>query len=135
MKIRDIKHLQWIYCRMKYVYNENENFDYMSRFREIINSIEYEIKKSTNSDDIYEKKAKLEIDKILEKASLFKLKEQCHNELKSKIENIKIQYGTSESANFDKNTWTFEMQKDYKVKAGEFVIMPKEEFENHINTK
>ena len=36
MKERDIKHLEWVYERMKYVHNENENYDYMIRFREIL---------------------------------------------------------------------------------------------------
>lgn len=36
MKNKDIKHLEWVYKRMKFVHNENENYDYMIRFREIL---------------------------------------------------------------------------------------------------
>lgn len=39
MKDRDIKHLEWVYERMKYVHNENENYDYMIRFREILEAL------------------------------------------------------------------------------------------------
>lgn len=35
----DIKHLEWIYKRMRDGYNENENYDYMIKFREIINKL------------------------------------------------------------------------------------------------
>ena len=34
----DIEHLEWIYERMKY--GNNENFDYMIRFRQIINKLD-----------------------------------------------------------------------------------------------
>jgi len=33
---KDIKHLQWIYDRMVNVHGENENYDYMIKFKEII---------------------------------------------------------------------------------------------------
>lgn len=41
---KDIRHLEWIYDRMKSVHNENENFDYMLAFRRIIDGLykEYE---------------------------------------------------------------------------------------------
>ena len=39
MKDKDIKHLEWVYERMKYVHNENENYDYMIRFREILEAL------------------------------------------------------------------------------------------------
>lgn len=39
MKEKDIKHLEWVYERMKYVHNENENHDYMIRFREILEAL------------------------------------------------------------------------------------------------
>jgi hypothetical protein len=32
-------HLEWIYDRMKNVHNENENYDYMIKFREIIDDL------------------------------------------------------------------------------------------------
>lgn len=39
MKDKDIKHLEWMYERMKYVHNENENYDYMIKFREILEAL------------------------------------------------------------------------------------------------
>lgn len=39
MKDKDIKHLEWVYERMKYVHNENENYDHMIRFREILEAL------------------------------------------------------------------------------------------------
>lgn len=39
-----------------------------------------------------------------------------------------VQYGTSVTANFSENTWTFEMPEDFKMTAGEFAILPKELF-------
>ena len=39
MKDKDIKHLEWVYERMKFLYNENENYDYMIRFREILEAL------------------------------------------------------------------------------------------------
>ena len=38
-KQEDKKHLEWIYNRMKYVHAENPNYDYMIKFREIIDKI------------------------------------------------------------------------------------------------
>jgi hypothetical protein len=35
----DIKHLQWIYDRMVNVHGENENYDYMIKFKEIIEQL------------------------------------------------------------------------------------------------
>ena len=40
------------------------------------------------------------------------------------------QYGDSTSADFENNTWTFEMRGDFKVKAGVFAILPKEHLQN-----
>jgi len=34
------------------------------------------------------------------------------------------QIGTSITADFDDNTWTFEMQKGFTVTSGKFIIMP-----------
>lgn len=39
MKDKDIKHLEWVYERMKYVHNEKENYDYMIKFREILEAL------------------------------------------------------------------------------------------------
>jgi len=33
---KDTSHLQWIYDRMSNVHDENENYDYMLKFKEII---------------------------------------------------------------------------------------------------
>lgn len=59
MKDKDIKHLEWIYERMmKFVHNEN--FDYMIRFREILEVLRQPavIKSGRVSDDyIVEKQA------------------------------------------------------------------------------
>lgn len=45
MKEKDIKHLEWLYERMKFVHGENEYYDYMIRFREILKAL----RKSTNT--------------------------------------------------------------------------------------
>ena len=42
MKDKDITHLEWVYKRMKYVHDENENYDYMIRFREIIETLRHD---------------------------------------------------------------------------------------------
>ena len=36
----------------------------------------------------------------------------------------KIQVAESLTADFEENTWTFEMKKDFIVTAGKFVIIP-----------
>ena len=38
----DLKHLDWIYLRLKHVHNENENLDYMIKFKSIIDSMDVE---------------------------------------------------------------------------------------------
>lgn len=43
MKDKDINHLKWVYDRMKFVHNENEDYDYMIRFSEIIYSLQKSI--------------------------------------------------------------------------------------------
>jgi hypothetical protein len=52
------------------------------------------------------------------------------------MENVKnhVQFGTSFSADFEENTWTFKMDKDYKVMAGEFAILPKKQYIQYIQT-
>jgi hypothetical protein len=36
---KDVKHLQWLYVRMVHVHGENENYDYMIKFMEIIEQL------------------------------------------------------------------------------------------------
>lgn len=36
---KDHQHLEWIYQRMKNVHGEDENVDYMLKFREVIDSL------------------------------------------------------------------------------------------------
>lgn len=43
--------------------------------------------------------------------------------------NINVQFGISATADFEENTWTFEMSDGFSVKAGEYAILPKEQFE------
>ena len=49
------------------------------------------------------------------------------NKLK-KMSILKTQFGESLTADFQENTWTFEMPTDFKVFAGDFAIVPKENF-------
>jgi len=49
------------------------------------------------------------------------------------MENLNVQYGISLSADFEENTYTFEMEDGFSVSSGEFAILPKEEFEMLIN--
>lgn len=58
MKDKDIKHLEWVYERMKYVHNENENYDYMIRFREILEALRQPAVISSASDEIFEQASK-----------------------------------------------------------------------------
>ncbi|MBU0703809.1 MAG: hypothetical protein KKC18_08070 [Chloroflexi bacterium] len=39
-----------------------------------------------------------------------------------------MQYGTADSADFEKNTWTFQMDGNYRVHAGRFAILTESEF-------
>ena len=54
----DILHLEWLYNRMKSVHKENENYDYMLKFKEIIKSLKqpkpkwFIVKRVVVSDDI-----------------------------------------------------------------------------------
>lgn len=52
MKDNDIKHLEWVYERMKYVHSENENYDYMIRFREILEALKQPVVISSACDEI-----------------------------------------------------------------------------------
>jgi len=38
-----------------------------------------------------------------------------------------IQFGEALTADFEENTWTFQMSHNFKVRAGEFLITPKED--------
>lgn len=44
-----------------------------------------------------------------------------------------VQFGESLTADLEENTWTFEMNEDMNVSAGEYAIMPKEQFEKLIS--
>lgn len=48
MNSKDIKHLEWMYERLKVQHKENENYDYMVRFREIIEKLRQSITISKN---------------------------------------------------------------------------------------
>lgn len=54
MRQEDVQHLEWIFGRMVEVHGENENFDYMNRFRDIIQSEKNKVKtpKSQKEGDI-----------------------------------------------------------------------------------
>lgn len=45
------------------------------------------------------------------------------------MSNKKTQFGQSLMGDFEENTWTFEMEKDFKLTAGDFAILPKIDFE------
>jgi len=44
-----------------------------------------------------------------------------------------IQFGQALTADFEQNTFTFEMQKDYTVHAGEYAIIPRELYDEIRN--
>jgi hypothetical protein len=44
------------------------------------------------------------------------------------MKTIKSQTGTSLTADFQENTWTFEMEENFVMVAGEFSIVPKNQF-------
>lgn len=62
MKDKDIKHLEWVYERMKYVHNENENYDYMIRFSEILKALRQPAVISSACDEVFEQASKIDID-------------------------------------------------------------------------
>jgi hypothetical protein len=75
MKTEDVKHLEWIYERMKQVHNENEGYDYMVRFRDIIDNLKGSIQQELKefADDIdsksyrdYEKSKQKDFEEIKE---------------------------------------------------------------------
>lgn len=44
-----------------------------------------------------------------------------------------VQFGQSLTADFKENTFTFEMQKDFTVYAGEYAIIPRELYDEIRN--
>lgn len=42
---------------------------------------------------------------------------------------LKTQFGTAITANFEENTWTFEMRGEFNVSAGVFAIIPEEKYQ------
>lgn len=62
MKDKDIKHLEWVYERMKYVHNENEGSDYMIRFRKILEALRQPAVISSACDELFEQASKIDID-------------------------------------------------------------------------
>lgn len=46
---------------------------------------------------------------------------------------LKTQFGTSATADFEKNTWTFEMIGSFSVTAGDFAILPTQKYQSLIN--
>ena len=45
---------------------------------------------------------------------------------------MSTQFGESLTGDFEERTWTFEMPEDFTIKAGEFAIVPKAEYESMI---
>lgn len=62
MKDKDIKHLEWLYERMKFVHNENENYDYMIKFREILEALRQPTAIDNTCDEIFERASKIDLD-------------------------------------------------------------------------
>lgn len=44
---------------------------------------------------------------------------------------MEAQTGTTLTADFQENTWTFEMKGYFQIKSGEFVIIEKDLFDNY----
>jgi hypothetical protein len=45
---------------------------------------------------------------------------------------MSVQFGESLTGDFEERTWTFEMPEDFSVKAGEFAIVPIDEYKQLI---
>ena len=45
------------------------------------------------------------------------------------VKRLPVQFGSADSANFELSTWTFEMEAGYRVAAGPFAILPRDQFE------
>lgn len=41
---------------------------------------------------------------------------------------LRTQIGASAMADFEENTWTFEMQEGYEITAGKFAIIPEDKY-------
>ena len=48
------------------------------------------------------------------------------------MEKLKPQTGTSIGADFEENTWTFEMEQPFVMRAGKFVIIPIEDYKPEL---
>lgn len=44
------------------------------------------------------------------------------------MKNLKTQLGTTVTANLQEGTWVFELDKDMRVRAGKFAILPLENY-------
>lgn len=44
------------------------------------------------------------------------------------MQDPKVQFATADSADFEANTWTFEMEGNYRVAAGRYAILPEQEY-------
>lgn len=60
MKLEELAHLKWIYGRMHNVHKENENIDYMLRFKKILDSYS---KLGKNARSLEDKKRYIDINK------------------------------------------------------------------------
>jgi hypothetical protein len=60
MKDNYITYLEWLYLRMKHVYNENENYDYMIRFREIIDELRKPTITKNTCDEIFDRASEID---------------------------------------------------------------------------
>lgn len=47
---------------------------------------------------------------------------------------LKTQIGTALTADFEEQTWTFEMPENYEVSAGYFAIVPKDKYDKLYQT-
>lgn len=52
----------------------------------------------------------------------------------SEKKTIHTQFGVSSTADFEKNTWTFEMPEKYSVVAGEFALVDKKLYDQLIQS-
>ena len=49
------------------------------------------------------------------------------------MKDLKTQFGTSETMNLVKDTWTFDMKPDFTAISGEFAILPKDKFDTIVD--
>lgn len=57
------------------------------------------------------------------------------NKLKQGPINFPVQFGKSRMADFEEDTWTFDMPEDFKIIAGEFALLPKTNYEMMLSKK